>query len=274
MQKAWSIANASRELFIFETIGGDAELAAKDISVWRGNSDLPVANFDLPTSREEAILKLRGILSELDQSNTVCIRLTEASRIAQARDLTEAATREIDGADKMLLIFVLEASDAATYLAEAGDQGLLLPSLSERPSDVASYARRFARIASERSEKRNCSEFTPEAVYLILSYDWPGGYKEVQEVVTRAVKSSETDAAITVERLQEALGLETADIASPDSRLLSLMKIAQRSYFEKEMLASGISAADLARKLEFDSSIQTKDDLKNMPLVKSELAKL
>lgn len=274
MQKAWSIANASRELFIFETVGGDAELAAKDISVWRGNSDLPLASFDLPASLEEAILKLRGILSELDQSNTVCIRLPDASRIAQARELTQAAIREIDGAEKMLLIFVFEGTDVAACLAEAGDQGLLLPSLSERPSDVASYARRFAKIASERSEKKNCSEFTPEAVYLILSYDWPGGYKEVQEVVTRAVKSSEADETTGVELLQEALGLEAADIASPDSRLLSLMKIAQRSYFEKEMLTSGISAADLARKLEFESSIQTKDDLKNMPLVKSELAKL
>ena len=56
--------------------------------------------------------------------------------------------------------------------------------------------------------------------------------------------------------------------------MLSLMKIAQKSYFEKEILTSGVSAADLARKLEFENSVQTRDDLKNMPLVKSELAKL
>jgi hypothetical protein len=40
------------------------------------------------------------------------------------------------------------------------------------------------------------------------------------------------------------------------------------------MRVEGLNAADLARKLEFESSIQTRDDLKNMPLVKSELAKL
>lgn len=274
MQKAWSIANASRELFIFGPVGGDAELAVKDISAWRGNSDLPVATFDLPDSNEEAVLKLRGILSGFDQSNTVCIRLSEVSQIAKAHELTESAIKDVEGAAGMLLVYILEANEAASCLAEAGDQGVLLPALCERPSDIASYARRFAKIASERSGKKNCSEFTPEVVYLLLSHYWPGGYKEVQEVVMEAVKLSEKDEAISVELMQNALSIEDAEIASPDTRLLVLMKSAQRSYFENEMLAGDLSAADLARKLDFENSIQTRDDLKNMPLVRSDLAKL
>jgi len=274
MQKAWSIAGASRELFILQPTGGDAELAAKDISAWRGNSDLPVASFELPETNEDAIAKLRELLSGQDQSNTVSIRLASSDQIARARELTEAIADDVEGAGNMLLIYDLEADDAPIYLPETGDHGVVLPALNERPSDIASYARRFSRIASERAEMTNCSEFTPEAVYLLLAHDWPRGYKEVQEVVTQAVKSSETDEPISVERLQSAMGIEDAQIASPDSRLAALMKKAQRHYFEREMLADGLTAADLARKLDFENSIQTRDDLKNMPLVKSELAKL
>lgn len=274
MQNAWSIASASNELFILGSSGGDAELAAKDISAWRGNSDLPVAGFNLPESNEEAITKLREIFSGLDQSNTVSVRLASGAQIAQALDLTKAAITEVEGGDNMLLIYDLEADDAPTYLSQTGDRGVILPELSERPSDTASYARRFARIASERSGKKKCAEFNPEAVYLLLSYDWPGGYKEVQEVVMRAVKSSERDESVSVDLLQDAMGIEEAQIASPDTRLNILLKKAQKHYFEKEMLAEELSAADLARKLEFENSIQTRDDLKSMPLVKSELAKL
>lgn len=274
MQNAWAVAGASRELFILETAGGDAELAIKDLSAWRGNSDLPVASLDLPDSNEEAITRLKEIFAGLDQSNTVCIRLSSGAQIAQARELTEAATSTVEGGDNMLLVYDLEADDAPTYLSEVGDRGVVLPALNERPADTASYARRFARIASERSGKKKCSEFNPEAVYLLLAHDWPRGYKEVQEAVMHAVKSSERDEAISVDLLQQAMGIEEARIASPETRLSTLMKKSQRQYFEKEMLIEDLSAADLARKLEFENSIQTRDDLRNMPLVKSELAKL
>lgn len=274
MQNAWAIASSSQELFILETAGGDAELAVKDISAWRGNSDLPVASFDLPDSKQEAITKLQEIFAGLDQSDTVCVRLSSGEQIARARELTQAAVGEVEGGDKMLLVYELEADDASSCLSEAADRGVVLPALAERPTDTASYARRFARIASERSGKKNCAEFNPEAVYLLLAYEWPRGYKEVQEVVMRAVKSSERDEAVSVDLLQQAMGIEEFQIASPDTRLSTLMKKAQRHYFEKEMRSEGLSAADLARKLEFENSVQTRDDLKSMPLVKSELAKL
>ncbi len=274
MQRVWSIANTSREVFFLDCGAGDGELAAKDLSYWRGNSDLPVAGFDLPESNEEALIKLRGIFSELNQSNTACVRLSDASQLSQARNLTKAAIEQIEGADNMLLVYILESSDSGSLLAEIGDEGAVLPPMRDRPSDVASYAHRFAKIASEKSGMKKCSQFSPEAAYIILSHEWPGGYKEVHEAVMEAVKSSETDEAIPAELVQKALGLEEVKIASPDSRLLALMKRAQRSYFESEMQAQGLTAAELAAKLEFDSSIQTREDLNNMPLVKGELSKL
>jgi CheY-like chemotaxis protein len=273
LQNAWAVASTSRELFLLQSPGGDAELAVKDISAWRGNSDLPVADFELPESNEEAVDKLQEILARHDQSETVRVRLGSGEQIPQARDLT-AAAREVGGDGRMLLVYELESNDAPAYLSKTAEHGVVLPAMTERSTDTASYARRFARMASERTGKKNCAEFDPEAVYLLLSYDWPGGYKEIQEVVMQAIKSSERDEAVSVDLLQQAMGLESARIASPDARMGALMQKAQRHYFEKEMMAAGLSPSELARKLELESSIQTRDDLRSMPLVKSELAKL
>ncbi len=275
MQNVWTAARNASDLFILESPGSDAELAAKDISVWRGNSDLPLVTFTLPDSNEAALVKLGEVFSDPEHSHTVCIRLTAASQIAQAHELTQAAVKDLGHlANEMLLIYILETNEVVADPGPAGERAIVLPELAERPSDLASYARRFARIASERSGKKKCYEFTPEAAYLLLAHDWSGGYKEVQEVVMQAVNASEKDEAISADLLREALGVAAAQVASPDSRLLTLMKKAQKYYFDKEMLAGGITSAELARKLEFENSVQTRDDLRLMPLVKGELAKL
>lgn len=274
MQSAWSIAKNSHELFVFQTPGGDAELAVKDLSAWSGNSDLPVTNFDLPAGKEEALVELRAIFSDPEQSNTVCIRLAEVAQLGEARELSESVAQEAENTADLLLSFVLESNEAESHSSEAGDRAVLLPELNERPSDLASYARRFARMASERSGKGNCSGFTPEAAYLVLAHDWPRGYKELQKAMLKAVKSSENDEAISAELMRDALGLEKAPLASPDSRLATLMRKAQKYYFEKEMLRTGTTAAELAAKLDLGNPVQTWDDLRNMPLVRSELAKL
>lgn len=274
MQTAWSIVEDSKELFILEPLGGDTELAIKDLSAWRGNSDLPVTTFSLPDSKGEGIGKLREIFSETEQSNTVGIRLTAASQIAQAQELTESAIQELENSANMLLVYILVSEEVASSLEKAGGRGIILPGLCERPSDLASYAGRFSRIASERFGKKNCSEFTPEAAYIVLAHNWPQGYREVREVVMKAVMSSENDEAISAKRMQRALGIKEAQIASPHSRLLALMEKAQKHYFEQAILASGTMAAELARELALEGSVQSKEDLQNMPLVKEEFAKL
>lgn len=274
MQIAWSIAQNSNELFILEPRGGDAELAAKDLSTWRGNRDLPVASFSLPASNEEAIEQLRKILSEPDQSKTVSIRLSKASQVQQALLLTKSVHEALEGSANLLLVYILESDEVEATLEQVSSSVLYLPKLSERPSDVAAYARRFARIASERSGKKNCAEWTAEAAFLLLAYDWPNGYREIQEVVMQAVKSSESDKAISVELFQQAIGLEKMEIPSPESRLLELMKKAQKDYLEKEMSAQGVTVAKLFKKLEVESVVQSADDFDNLPLLKSDLANL
>jgi len=274
LQNAWSIAGSAHHLFVLEPVGGDAELAAKDISAWRGNSDLPVANFVLPNSNQAAIERLRGIFTALEQSNTVCIRLESGEQIAQARELTETALKQVEGVANMPLIFILESEQAASYLAQAGAQGIALPELSERSSDIAAYARRFARIASERCGKKNCSAFTPEAAFLMLTHTWPRGYREVQEAVMRAVNEAVDDQPISAQLLKQALGIDGVQIPAPGARLEVLMQHVQSAYLDKMLSESGIPAADLVEQLELGSGVQTRDELLQLPLIERGLAQL
>ncbi len=274
MQQAWQIAATGHELYILDPGAGDAELAAKDISQWRGNGDLPVVVTELPATAAEAVAKVRSVLAEFDQSNTLVFRLDSAAQVRSAHSLVETALREVEGSDSMLLIFAHSGEiEPSAVHEEVAPLLLTLPPLAIRPSDVASYTRRFARIAAERVGKTGCATMSPEAVYELLAFDWPGGYKQIQTVVMHAVNASEEDAPVPLGPVLEALGVEDSQV-SPDQRLLSLMKQAQRRYFEVELASRGCTAAELAQQLELDRSAQTREDLATLPLIKSELGQL
>lgn len=274
MQKAWTLSNSANHFYVVGSSKEEAELAAKDISSWRGNSDLPVSTFDFPESREAGVNKIREILSGFDNSNTIFVRLSNKSQLSSARELTEAAVKEVDGADAVCIIYHLQTDEVSSALEAAGGSGVVLPSICERPADLATYARRFAKIASERLGKKNCANFTDEAAYLILAYGWSGDYKELQDTIMGVVKSSSGDEPISAELLQTALGLPEEESVAPDKRLIKLLKCSQRLFLEKELLAGDITPGDLAKKLELDASLQTRDDLISLPLFVDDLAKL
>ncbi|MDQ8194925.1 response regulator [Coraliomargarita sp. SDUM461004] len=271
LQNAWVIAKEARELFILESVGGDAELAIKDLSNWRGNGDMPVEVLALPDTNEAAIVKLREVLADFEKSRLIGVRINSLSDIARAHKLTELALRELEGSEPLLLVYIVNAerADTSEFVAAAAECGVVLPSLSLRPSDIAVYARRTARISAERAGRSQGAEFTPEAVYVLLSYDWPGNFKQLQEVVSAAVNAS-ADEFITLEVLNTVLETEF-EVVAPDQRIATLMKTEQCRYLKEQLEEGGLTAAELAKKLELDPSVQTKDDLYNMPLLRSEL---
>lgn len=273
LQNAWSIAKSGHELYIMEPAGGDAELAVKDISHWRGNGDMLVDVISMPSSNDDAVNQLRGILSDFEKSRVVGVRLSSAAEIVRARKLTESVQREVEGAGSVLLVFIVTVDGVTAELEEAtAGNGVVLPQICQRPSDLAVYARRIARIAAERVGRSKCAEFTPEAVYALLSYDWPRNYKQIQEVVHAAANAS-TDEPISLEVLTEAIG-EKIEPTAPHSRIATFMKAEQHRYLKGLMEQGGLTAAELAKKLELDSSIQTKDDLQHMPLIRVELSSI
>jgi transcriptional regulator with PAS, ATPase and Fis domain len=117
--------------------------------------------------------------------------------------------------------------------------------------------------------RSQCAEFTPEAVFALLYFEWPRNYKQIQEVIQAAV-SADAEELIRLDALKEIMGV-SIDPGEPESRIGALMKAEQSRYFEEQMEQLGLTAAGIAKELELDDSVQTKQDLKSMPLIRSEL---
>jgi transcriptional regulator with PAS, ATPase and Fis domain len=66
-----------------------------------------------------------------------------------------------------------------------------LPPLRERPEDIEKLAEHFLTDESRRTE-RNLA-FSPEAMELLLSHDWPGNARELRNTIRRAVLLEETE---------------------------------------------------------------------------------
>jgi two-component system, NtrC family, response regulator AtoC len=63
---------------------------------------------------------------------------------------------------------------------------LTLPPLRERVSEIAEFARRFAREVAGQLGKP-CPQFSSDALAALVSYAWPGNIRELRNTVERAV---------------------------------------------------------------------------------------
>jgi DNA-binding NtrC family response regulator len=61
-----------------------------------------------------------------------------------------------------------------------------LPSLRERATDIPELANHFLRRFAEKNRK-DIKDFHPEALNLLMQYDWPGNIRELENSVERAV---------------------------------------------------------------------------------------
>lgn len=61
-----------------------------------------------------------------------------------------------------------------------------IPSLQQRREDIPLLAEHFLLRFAERNRK-NVRGFTPQAIDLLIHYDWPGNIRELENVIERAV---------------------------------------------------------------------------------------
>ncbi len=64
---------------------------------------------------------------------------------------------------------------------------LHLPPLRERSGDVMHLAEHFRKIHAERSGRTDILGFTPEAMEMLKSSDWPGNIRALENAIERAV---------------------------------------------------------------------------------------
>jgi transcriptional regulator with PAS, ATPase and Fis domain len=91
-----------------------------------------------------------------------------------------------------------------------------MPPLKERREDITLLIQYFINKYSERC-KRKIKGLSPEARVCLLSYDWQGNVRELENAIERAIVLSQTD-LITLEDLPEAL-IESAGASTKTSLL-------------------------------------------------------
>jgi two-component system, NtrC family, response regulator HydG len=72
---------------------------------------------------------------------------------------------------------------------------IMLPALRERKEDIPTLAQHFAGVYSTKYRKGD-KKLTPEAVFHLQNYSWPGNIRELQHAMERAIIMSDK-AALT-----------------------------------------------------------------------------
>jgi two-component system response regulator GlrR len=122
---------------------------------------------------------------------------------------------------------------------------LVLPPLRERREDIPLLAQHFLSKYSAEFDKQ-VTDFSPEAMRLLVSYDWPGNVRELEHVVVRAIVLSaqaiirDTDIALSPsasEALQESFQLAK-------NRIIAEF---EKSYVERALLTNQGNISRAAR---------------------------
>jgi two-component system response regulator HydG len=115
---------------------------------------------------------------------------------------------------------------------------ILVPSLKQRPEDIAAFCKAFLQLANQELDK-HLQSFDEEVLDIFSKYTWPGNLRELRNVIRRAALLSKGEVV-----LKEALPAE----------------IIEESYFSANKVGDVSSATDLksvAGKTERDLIIQT-----------------
>lgn len=265
LEAIWSVMRQGQAVYLLEPPGGDAELALKDLSHWSGYDDRPISEFALPDSVEDGLRKIRDVIADNEKSRLVTFRLESLAQIAIARELSKATLGEKSDADSARLAYIVIGGPDQTpeFKNLTGKQGAVLPPMRVRPSDVAVYAQRFARIATDRFAQKLSAEFTPEAGLALLAHEWPENYRQLRGVVQQVVEMT-GDQPIGLEVLQQVLGSEL-----PATKALSLTNLlqSQQGYFlEGFMVEQGLGLAGLSEALQLDTPVKSTTELAYLPI--------
>jgi DNA-binding NtrC family response regulator len=122
-----------------------------------------------------------------------------------------------------------------------------LPSLRERPADIAVLANRFAaRFCASNGLPLDAKSFSPDALSLLQNYPWPGNIRELESTVSRAALSS--PGRVIREADIEFLHPQTASLDAAPPRIPTLAD-AERAHVQRVLEAVGWTKKEAARVL-------------------------
>ena len=119
-----------------------------------------------------------------------------------------------------------------------------LQPLRERKEDIPALANAFCKSFSEKYEKNMF--FSPEGMTELVSYDWPGNIRELENIVERMVVTNPSDTIFGLREVCAALNLKgKCDEQTPDTDLPLKEQVAQ---FEKSIIMRTIKQEGSIRK--------------------------
>lgn len=269
----WNNCIHNRFVYVYHPVGSDILLALKDISYWKGHRDFPVRQISSADFFGGGLSLAEEILADEESSHILAIELASLDEINETRLLIQQTMSKVMKEDGIFFIFMVSSSivDKESFLETAGASSVILPELSLRPIDLASYMVRFISLSVKKQNTSKQIVLTEEAIYLAISYDWPENYKQVQKVISKLVEQS--DGTIGANEMASALGVSGA-VPDASERFASLLQNAQFSLLSDYMMCTGYEAAKLSKSLSLSSSVQSVKDFKNLPLMDNSIAKI
>lgn len=140
---------------------------------------------------------------------------------------------------------------------------IAIPPLREHKIDISILARHFLKVFCTEM-KKSLTDFSEEALNLMMSYDWPGNVRELKNAVERAVIFANPGEMIRAGHFPPQLRVEMTQRAIPPPPVFRTLEEVELDYI-REVLAAcggnriraaeilGISPSTIWRKLQPDT---------------------
>ncbi|HVF44378.1 MAG TPA: sigma-54 dependent transcriptional regulator [Pyrinomonadaceae bacterium] len=122
---------------------------------------------------------------------------------------------------------------------------LALPPLRERRGDIPLLARHFLAKYAAEFDKR-VTDFSPEAMQLLVSYDWPGNVRELEHVVVRSIVLTAGDVISGADIALAPRASASADESFKRAKNRIVAEF-EKSYVERALLLSHGNISKAAR---------------------------
>ncbi len=185
-----------------------------------------------------AIKDKKGLFEEADEGTLLLDEIAEMPMSIQVkllRVLQEGSIRKVGGAAEIDVDVRIIAS-TNKKLASLAKEGnfredlfyrlnvipMTVPPLRERKKDIAPLVEHFVKVCNRKLNKK-VRGFTAGAMKLLISHDWPGNIRELENLVERTITFSTSD-LITTQDLSEIFHMDGITAGQKEQERITSVK--------------------------------------------------
>lgn len=185
-----------------------------------------------------AVKDKKGLFEEADEGTLLLDEIAEMPMSIQVkllRVLQEGSIRKVGGAAEIDVDVRIIAS-TNKKLASLAKEGnfredlfyrlnvipMTVPPLRERKKDIAPLVEHFVKVCNRKLNKK-VRGFTAGAMKLLISHDWPGNIRELENLVERTITFSTSD-LITTQDLSEIFHMDGITAGQKEQERITSVK--------------------------------------------------